>query len=125
MRRCRSRDAAFGAYVLGLAFAFGWTPCIGPQLGAILSLAAQEGSVPRGTLLLAVYAVGLGVPFLLAALFVQRALGWMGRLRPYMRLVERLMGLLLVVVGLALLTGAFSIFAYWLQETFPALSLVG
>ena len=117
--------SAFGAYVLGLAFAFGWTPCIGPQLGAILSLAAQEGSVQRGTLLLALYAIGLGVQFLLAALFVQRAIGWMGRLRPYMRLIERLMGLLLVLVGLALLTGAFSIFAYWLQETFPALSLVG
>jgi len=117
--------SALGAYVLGLAFAFGWTPCIGPQLGAILSLAAQEGSVSRGTLLLAIYAMGLGVPFLLAALFIQRAARLMTRIRPHMWLIERAMGLLLLAVGLALLTGAFSGFAYWLQETFPALSLVG
>ncbi len=67
--------SALGAFVLGLAFAAGWTPCIGPQLGAILSLAAQEGSVARGTVLLGVYAVGLGLPFLLAALFISRAMG--------------------------------------------------
>ena len=117
--------SAVGAYVLGLAFAFGWTPCIGPQLGAILSLAAQEGSVSRGTLLLAIYAMGLGVPFLLSALFIQRATRLMTRVKRHMRLIERAMGLLLLAVGLALLTGAFSAMAYWLQETFPALSLVG
>ena len=66
--------SSFGAYVLGLAFAFGWTPCIGPQLGAILSLAASEASVSRGTLLLGVYAAGLGIPFLLAAMFITRAM---------------------------------------------------
>ena len=74
--------SAFGAYVLGLAFAFGWTPCIGPQLGAILSLAASEGSVTRGTTLLAVYAIGLGVPFLLVAAYLPRltgVMGWMKR----------------------------------------------
>lgn len=117
--------SAFGAYVLGLAFAFGWTPCIGPQLGAILSLAAQEGSVPRGTLLLAIYAMGLGVPFLLSALFIQRATRLMTPVKRHMRLIERAMGLLLLAVGLALLTGAFSGMAYWLQETFPVLSLIG
>ena len=68
-----SGGSAFGAYILGLAFAFGWTPCIGPQLGAILSLAASEANVARGTALLAVYAAGLGIPFLLAALFLSRA----------------------------------------------------
>ncbi|MDR7123942.1 cytochrome c biogenesis protein CcdA [Pseudotabrizicola sp. 4114] len=109
---------AFGAYVLGLAFAFGWTPCIGPQLGAILSLAAQEGSVQRGTMLLAVYALGLGLPFLLAALFVERSLGLMQRLKPHMRAIERVMGILLLVVGLALVTGAFTDFSWWLLETF-------
>ncbi|MDO8883231.1 MAG: cytochrome c biogenesis protein CcdA [Pseudotabrizicola sp.] len=110
--------SAFGAYVLGLAFAFGWTPCIGPQLGAILSLAAQEGSVQRGTLLLGVYALGLGLPFLLAALFVERSLGLMQRLKPHMKTIERVMGVLLIIVGLALLTGAFTDFSWWLLETF-------
>ncbi|MEZ5755904.1 MAG: cytochrome c biogenesis protein CcdA [Paracoccaceae bacterium] len=110
--------SAFGAYVLGLAFAFGWTPCIGPQLGAILSIAAQEGSVQRGTVLLGVYAAGLGIPFLLAALFIERAMGVMQRLKRHMKWIERAMGVLLIVVGLALLTGAFTDFSWWLLETF-------
>lgn len=117
--------SSFGAYVLGLAFAFGWTPCIGPQLGAILSLAASEGSVTRGTLLLGIYALGLGIPFLLAAMFITRAMGVMNRIKRHMKLIERIMGSLLVVVGVAMVTGAFSWFAFWLLETFPALSLLG
>ena len=117
--------STFGSYVLGLAFAFGWTPCIGPQLGAILSLAASEASVARGTTLLGVYAVGLGVPFLLAALFIDRAMGIMARLKPHMRLIERLMGLLLVGVGVALITGAFTAFSWYLLETMPALGMLG
>lgn len=115
--------SALGAYVLGLAFAFGWTPCIGPQLGAILSLAAQEASVQRGTLLLGVYAAGLGIPFLLAAMFIERAMGVMQRLKPYMKWIERSMGALLVIVGLALLTGAFTDFSWWLLETFDRLGI--
>lgn len=110
--------SAFGAYVLGLAFAFGWTPCIGPQLGAILSLAAQEGSLQRGTVLLAVYAAGLGLPFLLAALFIERAVGVMARLKRHMKVIERAMGVLLLAVGLALVTGAFTDVSWWLLETF-------
>ena len=117
--------SALGAYVLGLAFAFGWTPCIGPQLGAILSLAASEASIARGTVLLGVYAAGLGIPFLLAAIFIQRSLGVMQRLRPYMGLIEKAMGLLLIVVGVALITGAFSAFSYWLLEKFPSLATLG
>lgn len=117
--------STFGAYVLGLAFAFGWTPCIGPQLGAILSIAATEASVQRGTALLAVYAVGLGLPFLIAAAFIDRAQGVMARMRPYMGIIERAMGVLLIVVGTALMTGAFSAFAFWLLETFPALGQLG
>lgn len=117
--------SAFGAYLLGLAFAFGWTPCIGPQLGAILSLAASEASLTRGTTLLAVYALGLGLPFLLAALFIERSMGVMARLKRHMKLIERAMGLLLIAVGIALLTGAFSAFSYWLLETFPALATLG
>lgn len=117
--------SALGAYLLGLAFAFGWTPCIGPQLGAILSLAASEASTVRGTTLLAVYAIGLGLPFLLAALFIERAMGVMTRLKRHMKLIERSMGLLLIVVGLALVTGALSDFSFFLLETFPVLSTLG
>jgi len=116
---------AFGAYILGLAFAFGWTPCIGPQLGAILSLAASEASVARGTLLLGVYAAGLGVPFLLAAMFLTRAMGVMNRIKPHLPLIEKIMGGLLVFVGVMLLIGAFSAFSFWLLEKFPVLGLVG
>ena len=117
--------SAFGAYVLGLAFAFGWTPCIGPQLGAILSLAASEASVAKGTLLLGVYAAGLGIPFLLAALFVQRSTKLMARLKRHMGMIEKGMGALLIIVGVAMLTGAFTMFSWWLLETFPALSQWG
>ncbi len=117
--------STLGAYTLGLAFAFGWTPCIGPQLGAILSLAAQEASLARGTTLLGVYALGLGIPFLLAALFLDRAEGLMRRMKRHMRLIERLMGVLLVVVGVAMMTGAFTAFAWWLLETFPSMAMLG
>ncbi len=117
--------SSFGAYILGLAFAFGWTPCIGPQLGAILSLAASEASVSRGTLLLGVYAAGLGIPFLLAAMFITRAMGLMNRIKRHMRTIERAMGGLLVLVGVAMVTGAFTTFSFWLLETFPALGALG
>lgn len=115
----------FGAYILGLAFAFGWTPCIGPQLGAILSLAASEASVTRGTLLLAVYAAGLGIPFLLVAAFLPRLTGLMGWMKRHMDQIERIMGLLLWTIGLLMLTGGFAAFSYWLLEMFPALAMVG
>jgi len=117
--------SGFGAYVLGLAFAFGWTPCIGPQLGAILSLAASEASVARGTVLLGVYAAGLGIPFLLAAMFITRAMGVMDRLKKHMRTIERAMGGLLLLVGVAMVTGAFTTFSWWLLERFPALATLG
>jgi cytochrome c-type biogenesis protein len=116
---------AFGAYVLGLAFAFGWTPCIGPVLGTILALAAQDGSVGRGMTLMGFYAIGLGVPFLLAGLFLRRAMGLMSRMKRHMATIERAMGLLLLGVGVALLTGWFTQFSFWLLETFPALALIG
>ncbi|WP_428516064.1 cytochrome c biogenesis CcdA family protein [Roseovarius sp.] len=116
---------SFGAYILGLAFAFGWTPCIGPQLGAILSLAASEASVTRGTLLLAVYAAGLGIPFLLVAAFLPRLSGLMAWMKRHMEQIERIMGLLLWTIGLLMLTGGFAAFSYWLLEMFPALAMVG
>ncbi len=114
-----------GAYVLGLAFAFGWTPCIGPILGTILSLAAQEGSVQRGTIMLAFYAIGLGIPFILAAVFMNRFVKTMDKLKKHMQLIEYLMGGLLVVIGVLLLTGLFTEMSYWLLETFPSLGLIG
>ncbi len=117
--------SAFGAYILGLAFAFGWTPCIGPVLGAILTMAATEATVTRGTAMLGVYALGLGAPFLLAAIFVQRSIGVMTRLKRHMGLIEKVMGLLLLVVGMALVTGAFASFSWWLLETFPVMQRLG
>ena len=117
--------SALGAYVLGLAFAFGWTPCIGPILGAILSMAAQEDSIGRGTFLMAMYAVGLGLPFILSAIFINRAMGLMNRLKRHMGLIEKIMGGLLITVGVMMATGAFSRLSYWLLEAFPALSQVG
>ena len=117
--------SAMGAYVMGLAFAFGWVPCIGPILGMILSLAAQESTVTRGVMLMAVYAIGLGLPFLLAAIFLNRALGQMTRMRKHMGTIEKVMGGLLVIVGLMLLTGLFTKFSFWLLEVFPALGAIG
>ena len=119
------RGGAFGAYLLGLAFAFGWTPCIGPQLGAILSLAATEASVARGTALLGVYAIGLGIPFLLVAAFLPRLGGVLGWMKRHMAAIERVMGLLLWTIGLMMLTGGFAAMSYWLLETFPALQALG
>jgi len=117
--------SAFGAYVLGLAFAFGWTPCIGPQLASILTLAASEGSVARGTTLLGVYALGLGVPFLLVALFLSRLSATLTWLKRHMQIIERLMGLLLWTIGLMMLTGGFADFSFLILDTFPNLANLG
>jgi len=117
--------SAFGAYLLGLAFAFGWTPCIGPQLGAILSMAASEANLARGTFLLGVYAAGLGIPFLLVAAFFPRLSGLMNWMKRHMDRIERIMGLLLWTIGLLMLTGGFSSFSYWLLEMFPVLATFG
>ena len=117
--------SALGAYVLGLAFAFGWTPCIGPQLGMILTLAATEAEIGRGIGLLGVYAMGLGIPFLLSAIFVSRAMGLMNRIKPHLRTIERAMGALLVAVGLMLLSGRMADLSYWMLDTFPGLAKLG
>ncbi len=117
--------SAFGAYVLGLAFAFGWTPCLGPILGTILGLAASEGDVARGTILLAVYALGLGLPFLAVAAFFPRLKGPMNWMKRHMERIERTSGLLLWTVGLMMVTGQFSAFSFWLLEQFPALGSIG
>ncbi|GMG82872.1 cytochrome c biogenesis CcdA family protein [Paralimibaculum aggregatum] len=121
-----ARAGGYGtSYVIGLAFAFGWTPCIGPILAAILTMAAQEQTLAAGTGLLAVYALGLGLPFLVAALFVGPFLRWARRFRRHMGLVEKAMGALLVAVGLMMVTGRFEQMAFWLLETFPVLGRIG
>lgn len=117
--------SAFGAYVLGLAFAFGWTPCIGPILGAILSLAASEADAARGTALLAFYALGLGLPFILVAAYFHKMKGLIDWMKRHMERIERTMGLLLWTVGLMMVTGQFTAFSYWLLEQFPFLAVVG
>ncbi|WP_208351633.1 cytochrome c biogenesis CcdA family protein [Pseudaestuariivita rosea] len=116
---------AFGAFVLGLAFAFGWTPCIGPQLGAILGLAASEADVARGTSLLAAYAIGMGIPFLLVAAFLPSLTGALEWTKRNMKVIEKSMGVLLVVVGVMMMTGTFTDFSLWLNEQFPALQAFG
>jgi cytochrome c-type biogenesis protein len=114
-----------GAFVLGLAFAFGWTPCVGPILATILMVAAAGESVGRGVGLLAVYAAGIGVPFLIAALAVKPFMAFMARFRRHMRKVEMAIGLLLVLTGLLIFFGRMADVAQWLLETFPAFSKVG
>jgi len=114
-----------GAYVMGLAFAFGWTPCIGPVLAAILPIAGAEETVLRGAALLGVYALGIGLPFLAAAAFAGPFLRWAAGFRRYMATVEKVMGGLLVVTGILFLTGQITVFSYWLLETFPALGSIG
>jgi cytochrome c-type biogenesis protein len=115
----------WGAYVMGLAFAFGWTPCIGPILAAILSIAAAEATVAKGAGLLAVYSAGLGIPFLVAAFMVERFAALFARMKAHLATVERAMGVLLIVTGIGFLTGAVSNVSIWLLETFPALQSFG
>jgi cytochrome c-type biogenesis protein len=114
-----------GAYVLGLAFALGWTPCIGPVLATVLSVAASEATVAKGAGLLALYAAGLGIPFLLAALFMPTFLGFLARSRPHMRRIEQAMGALLVLTGIGFLFGWLQTLSFWLLEQFPGLATLG
>ena len=115
----------WGAYAMGLAFAFGWTPCIGPILAAILAVAASEQTVERGAGLLAVYSLGLGIPFMLAAVAIEPFAAFLTRFRRHLVHVERVMGGLLVLTGVAFLTGFVSQASFWLLETFPALGRIG
>ena len=114
-----------GAYILGLAFAFGWTPCVGPILATILMVAASGDDVMYGTSLLAVYAAGIGLPFLLAAFAVKPFMAFLGRFRKHMRKVELAIGSLLVVTGIAIFTGSLAEASNWLIETFPIFLEIG
>jgi len=113
---------ALGSVVLGSAFAFGWTPCVGPILGAILAMAGAQHQVWHGTALLAVYSIGLGVPFLLAAAATNHFIGWMQRFRTHLHMVEIISGILLMIVGLLIFMGSFSTLSGWLIEYFPFLA---
>jgi cytochrome c-type biogenesis protein len=115
----------WGAYVMGLAFAFGWTPCIGPILAAILSVAAAEATVTKGASLLAVYSAGLGIPFLIAAFMVEQFSSLFSKMKQHLVNVERAMGVLMVITGIGFLTGAVSGVSVWLLETFPSLQSFG
>lgn len=117
--------SAMAAYVMGLAFAFGWTPCIGPVLGPILTLAGGRDTVSEGALLLAAYSLGLGIPFLLAALFSGAFMSFLGRFRIHLGRVEKVIGALLVVAGVFFLTGGIQNASYWLLESFPVLGTLG
>jgi cytochrome c-type biogenesis protein len=115
----------WGAYLMGLAFALGWTPCIGPILAAILAVAASEATVAKGAGMLAVYSLGLGVPFILAAFAIEPFAAFLARFRSHLGLVEKAMGGLLVLTGVAFLSGAVSVASYWLLDTFPVLGKIG
>lgn len=120
------RPAGFlGAYLVGLAFAFGWTPCVGPVLAAILMVAGAEGAPMQGALLLAAYALGIGIPFMLASLFSGPFMRLMARLRRHMATIEKVIGVGLVLTGVLFLTGAMPRISGWMLETFPTLGTIG
>ena len=117
--------SVWGAYLMGLAFAFGWTPCIGPILAAILALAGSETSVARGALLLAAYSAGLGIPFVLAALAMKPFVAFLKRVRSRFGMIEKAMGAFLVLTGIAFLFGWITTASFWLLEAFPVLGRFG
>jgi cytochrome c-type biogenesis protein len=115
-----------GAYVMGLAFAFGWTPCIGPILATVLALAANADSLGAGVRLLGVYSLGLGVPFVMAAVAIRPFLSFMNRFKRHLGVMEKVMGALLVITGVAFLNVfdwlSINAFGQWMIETFPGLT---
>ncbi|WP_413993220.1 cytochrome c biogenesis CcdA family protein [Labrys okinawensis] len=121
----RATPGPLGAYLMGLAFAFGWTPCIGPVLATVLAVAGRQASVGQGVLLLAIYTLGLGLPFVVAAFAMNPFMRFLRAFRAHLGTVEKVMGGLLVVAGLAFITGGMADFSIWLQSTFPILSKLG
>ncbi|VAW21695.1 Cytochrome c-type biogenesis protein CcdA (DsbD analog) [hydrothermal vent metagenome] len=114
-----------GGFLLGLAFAIGWTPCIGPVLAAILAVSAGQESAWQGAGMLAVYSAGLGVPFLLSALALGSFMGFFEKFKKHLGTVEKIMGILLVITGLLFITGQFTRISYWFLDTFPVLGYIG
>ncbi len=120
------RPAGFlGAYAVGLAFAFGWTPCVGPVLASILIIAGAQDTAWNGVLLLGAYALGIGFPFVLAAAFVRPFMRFMARFRRHIGMIEKIMGAGLLVTGLLIMTGKMSVLGNWLLETFPIFGKIG
>jgi cytochrome c-type biogenesis protein len=115
----------FGAFVIGLAFGFGWTPCVGPVLASILLIAGTKDAVGEGAGLLAAYAAGIGVPFVVAALFTGPFLRWAARFRRYLGLVEKAMGAVLAITGVLIFTGMMPVIGIWLLENVPVLGRIG
>ncbi|HEU5017872.1 MAG TPA: cytochrome c biogenesis protein CcdA [Pseudolabrys sp.] len=114
-----------GAYAIGLAFGFGWSPCVGPVLSAILLLAGARESAGEGARLLLIYSLGIGLPFLVAASFAGGFMRWSARFKKRLDLVEKAMGAFLVAAGVLIFTGQMPSIAFWLMETFPALARIG
>jgi cytochrome c-type biogenesis protein len=114
-----------GAYVIGLAFAFGWTPCIGPVLGAILAVAAGEDSLRQGVGLLFVYSLGLGIPFILAAVAIRPFMNAIQRFRDHLALMEKVLGGFLVLTGILFLTNSMTFVSGYLLQAFPGLAKIG
>ncbi|MXQ07472.1 cytochrome c biogenesis protein CcdA [Alphaproteobacteria bacterium GH1-50] len=114
-----------GAFVIGLAFAFGWTPCVGPVLAAILFTAAGQSSAGQGAVLLFTYGAGMTLPFIAAALFIGPFMRWMSRFRRHLGLIEKLMGILLILFGVLIATNTINYIAQWMLDTFPVFSSIG
>lgn len=114
-----------GAYVIGFAFAFGWTPCVGPVLAAILFTAAGQDSAGQGAMLLFTYGLGMTLPFVAAALFIGPFMTWMARFRRHLGVIEKLMGALLILFGVLIATNSINIIAQWMLENIPWFSTIG
>ena len=121
----RKPAGLLGAFVMGLAFAFGWTPCAGPVLAAVLMMAGTEATVAKGALLLAAYSLGTGIPFLIAAAFMSEFMTLLKGIKPHLALVEKTMGGFLVLTGAAFLTGVVPRMSEWIFERFPSLATIG
>jgi cytochrome c-type biogenesis protein len=111
----KGSSTLLGAFVIGFAFAFGWTPCLGPILSAILAVAAEQNTLAKGALLLAVYSLGLAVPFLLTSLLMERFLKFYSRFRSHMHALEVASGALLIALGVLLVLGRFTLISNWLS----------
>jgi len=121
----KSPTSLVSAYLIGLAFAFGWTPCVGPVLASVLFLAGSEGTAFQGAWLLLVYSLGMGLPFLFAAMFAGQFLSVSSRIKRHMAVIEKFIGAMLILTGVLLITGMFSVIGFWLLETFPVFSRIG